>query len=844
MRGTEQGKIITDDTRIRRSMPTIEYLVSRGATVAVCSHLGRPKDGPEDRAKFSLHPCALRMGELLRREVKLAPDCVGAEVKALIGAAGEGDVLLLENTRFHGEEETQNEEAFAERLAAPFDLYVNDAFGTAHRAHASTEGVARLLRPAVSGLLLAKELEYLDGAIEGGERPMAAIVGGSKVSSKITVLEALLDKCDKVVIGGGMVFTFLKAQGLSVGTSLVEEDFVDTARAVLDKAEALGKTILLPSDIVVADAFAADASTQVVAADAIPDGWMGLDNGPQSTAEQKEFLADCKTVIMNGPLGVFEMEPFSKGTFGIIDILADLTQESGAITIIGGGDSVAATEQSGRAGDMSHISTGGGASLELLEGKQLPGVVALDDYEDDEAAGDGDNTAASAAASGGGTSMSLMKKTLADVDVKDKRVLMRVDFNVPFDKEGNITNNQRIEGAIPSIQKALDMGARAVVLMSHLGRPNGMPTKKFTLEPVAKRLGELMGKEVKFLHGCTGIIVEDACSNPPHGSIILLENVRFHAEEEGKGVRKDGTKFKPSEGEIATFRSSLYQLGDIYVCDAFGTAHRAHSSMVGMQGKMPCVAGLLVGKELTAFSQVIGESVERPLTAIVGGAKISDKVLVIENLIKQSDAIIICGGMAYTFLKECSGMSIGKSLYDKKGAELAPTLVEQAKAKGCKLVFPCDWLCGQDFCNDQETKLVTQEEGIPDGWEGMDCGPESMKLFREQVSDLYTLKIYSFNIWFPALRVSYPLITHPFVRSYFITYQYTKHPSASRYPKTGHGKQNGGVEWPGWSVRVRQLFKGYGISTRSSRRARPVWWKGHYRRRRQCNGCRQVGHGG
>lgn len=301
------------------------------------------------------------------------------------------------------------------------------------------------------------------------------------------------------------------------------------------------------------------------------------------------------------------------------------------------------------------------------------------------------------------------------------------------------------------------MGARAVVLMSHLGRPNGMPTKKFTLEPVAKRLGELMGKEVKFLHGCTGIIVEDACSNPPHGSIILLENVRFHAEEEGKGVRKDGTKFKPSEGEISAFRSSLSQLGDVYVCDAFGTAHRAHSSMVGMQGKMPCVAGLLVGKELTAFSQVIGESVERPLTAIVGGAKISDKVLVIENLIKQSDAIIICGGMAYTFLKECSGMRIGKSLYDKKGAELAPTLVEQAKAKGCKLVFPCDWLCGQDFCNDQETKLVTQEEGIPDGWEGMDCGPESMKLFREQVSGLNTLIFFSFNIWFAAFRVSYPL---------------------------------------------------------------------------------------
>jgi phosphoglycerate kinase len=239
--------------------------------------------------------------------------------------------------------------------------------------------VTKFLTPAVSGYLLAKELEYLDGAITSGEKPMAAIVGGSKVSSKITVLEALLEKCDKIIIGGGMVFTFLKAKGLNVGTSLVEDDFVDTAKAVMEKAEKLGKTILLPSDIIIADEFSADANTQTVSADAIPDGWMGLDNGPKTTEEQKEFLSDCKTVIMNGPMGVFEIEKFAKGTFGIVDILADLTKEKGAITIIGGGDSVAACEQSGRAGDMSHISTGGGASLELMEGKVLPGVAALAD---------------------------------------------------------------------------------------------------------------------------------------------------------------------------------------------------------------------------------------------------------------------------------------------------------------------------------------------------------------------------------------------------------------------------------------------------------------------------------
>ncbi|KAG7346020.1 phosphoglycerate kinase [Nitzschia inconspicua] len=369
------GKKITDDTRIRASIPTIEYLKGKGAIVTVCSHLGRP-DGKED--KYSLAPCAERMGELLGQTVTLAPDCIGEEVEKIVSAAKEGDVIMLENTRYY-KEETKNEQGFVEKLAKPFDMYVNDAFGTAHRAHASTEGVTKFLQPSVSGFLLAKELEYLDGAVSNGKKPMAAIVGGSKVSTKITVLEALLDKCDKIIIGGGMVFTFLKAKGLGVGTSLVEDDFVETAKEVMAKAEKLGKEIILPVDIVVSDKFDKDAESKIVPAEEIPDGWMGLDNGPKTTELQKEALSDCKTVIMNGPMGVFEFEKFSKGTFGIVDILADLTKEKGAITIIGGGDSVAATELSGRAGDMSHISTGGGASLELLEGKVLPGVAALNE---------------------------------------------------------------------------------------------------------------------------------------------------------------------------------------------------------------------------------------------------------------------------------------------------------------------------------------------------------------------------------------------------------------------------------------------------------------------------------
>jgi phosphoglycerate kinase len=369
------GKKITDDTRITASLPTIEYLVKKGAIVTACSHLGRPKSGPED--KFSLAPVAERLGNLLGKPVTLAPDCIGEEVATIVAEAKEGDVILLENTRFYKEEE-KNEPGFVEKLAKPFDLFVNDAFGTAHRAHASTEGVTKYLSPSVSGFLLAKELEYLDGAIANGKKPMAAIVGGSKVSSKISVLNALLDKCDKIIIGGGMVFTFLKAQGYGVGNSLVEDDYIETAKEVLAKAKALGKQIILPSDIVVADKFDKDAETKIVPATEIPDGWMGLDNGPESTKEQREALSDCMTIIMNGPMGVFEFEKFNKGTFGIVDILAERSK-AGAVTIIGGGDSVAACEQSGRAGEMSHISTGGGASLELLEGKVLPGVAALAD---------------------------------------------------------------------------------------------------------------------------------------------------------------------------------------------------------------------------------------------------------------------------------------------------------------------------------------------------------------------------------------------------------------------------------------------------------------------------------
>ncbi len=375
----EQGNI-TDDTRIRAALPTIQSLTEKGAKVILASHFGRPK-GDDYAArvtdKFRLTPVAARLSELLGKPVVKTDDCIGDAVAAKVAGLNDGDVLLLENVRFHPGEE-KNDPEFAKQLASVADLYVNDAFGTAHRAHASTEGVTHYLKPSVAGLLIEKELQFLQEAIEHPQRPLAAIVGGSKVSSKITVIETLLDKVDKLLIGGGMIFTFYKARGLSVGKSLVEEDKLELAKALEAKAKEKGVDLLLPTDVVVADNFSADANAQTVSVENIPDGWMGLDIGPDSVKVFQDALSTCKSVIWSGPMGVFEFDKFAVGTEAIARTLADLTK-TGTTTIIGGGDSVAAVEKVGVAEQMSHISTGGGASLELLEGKELPGIAALDD---------------------------------------------------------------------------------------------------------------------------------------------------------------------------------------------------------------------------------------------------------------------------------------------------------------------------------------------------------------------------------------------------------------------------------------------------------------------------------
>jgi phosphoglycerate kinase len=366
---------ITDDNRITAALPTIKKIIADGGRCILMSHLGRPKGSPNP--KYTLQPVAVRLGELLDMDVKFAPDCIGDQVKAIVKSLKDGEVVLLENLRFHAEEE-KNVPEFSQQLAELGDVYVNDAFGSAHRAHSSTEGVTKFISTCASGYLMQKELDYLGEAVANPKRPFTAILGGSKISGKIDVIDNLLPQVDNLLIGGGMAYTFYKAMGYEIGSSLLETEKLDLAKVTLEKFKTSKAKVLLPKDNVVASEFKNESPSQIVDSDKIPADKMGLDVGPKTIEEFQKVILESKTIIWNGPLGVFEFDNFAKGTDAVAAALAEATA-NGAITIIGGGDSAAAIKKAGLENKVSHVSTGGGASLEFLEGKVLPGVAALND---------------------------------------------------------------------------------------------------------------------------------------------------------------------------------------------------------------------------------------------------------------------------------------------------------------------------------------------------------------------------------------------------------------------------------------------------------------------------------
>ena len=370
----DENQIITSDKRITASLPTIKYLMERGARLILASHLGRPKG--EVKKEFSLAPVQKRLSELLGKPVRMTSDCIGPDAQKAVSEMRDGDVVLLENLRFHKEEE-KNDPKFAKELASLADIYVSDAFGTVHRAHASTEGIAHDL-PAYAGFLIEKELKFLGDALADPKRPFVAIIGGAKVSGKLEVLKNLLNKVDKLIVGGGMAYTFFKARGVGVGNSIVEPELIPEAKEILKLAIDKGVPFLLPLDHVIADKFAEDANVQIVPRTIIPEGWQGMDIGPDTIKKFANAIKDAKTIVWNGPMGVFEMDKFATGTIEIAKAVAEATAK-GAVSIIGGGDSASAVKKAGVADKMTHISTGGGASLEFLEGKVLPGVAVLQD---------------------------------------------------------------------------------------------------------------------------------------------------------------------------------------------------------------------------------------------------------------------------------------------------------------------------------------------------------------------------------------------------------------------------------------------------------------------------------
>ena len=687
----ENGQI-TDDTRIITALPTIHKILSDGGSVIIMTHLGRPKG--KFNEKYSVKHILPFIEEKLAQKIKFCEDYkITENVKSLAKSLKSGEVMMLENLRFNIEETDGNEE-FAEQLASLGDAYIMNAFGTAHRAHASTYTIAKFFPyDKMLGYLVESEIENIDKILKKAQHPFTAVLGGSKVSTKILIIDALLEKVDNLIIGGGIAFTFAKALGGKIGNSLVEDDYIQVALDVVEKAKKLGVNLYLPTDCVVADKFDADANIDHSDIFKIEDGWMGLDIGIKSANKFADIIEESKSIIWNGPIGVFEMPSFATGTLKVAMAVARAT-DKGAFSLIGGGDSIAAVNKYGLAHKISYISTAGGALLEYIEGKKLPSIKAIK-----------------------------QSYSVDDYDFRNKRVLVRVDMNVPLDEDGNITDDTRIVTALPTIQKILTDNA-SVIIMTHLGRPKGKYNEKYSLKHILPYLEDKLGKKVKFIedYKITDKVKDIAKSLKP-GEVMLLENLRFN-EGETKGDEN--------------FAKELASLGDTYVMNAFGTAHRAHASTYTIakyfgENKM---LGYLIESEINNINKVINQGTH-PYTAIIGGSKVSTKISIIEALIEKVDNLVIGGGIAFTIIKAMGG-NIGDSLFEADYIHVAENIIKKAKKYGVNLYLPTDCIVANRFDNEADIKHFNASD-IPDGWMGLDIGIKSANIFSEVIENSKTI---------------------------------------------------------------------------------------------------------
>jgi phosphoglycerate kinase len=542
------------------------------------------------------------------------------------------------------------------------------------------------------GYLVESEIKNIDKILHQPLHPFTAILGGSKVSSKIHIIEALIEKVDNLIIAGGIGYTFAKAMGGKVGDSLVENDFLDFARHIIKEAEKNKVKLYLPTDCVIADEFKNDAKIDHCNIHEIPDGWMGLDIGIKSANRFAEVIENSEKILWNGPVGVFEMPSYSMGTLKVAMSVARAT-DKGAFSLIGGGDSIAAVNKYSLAHKISYISTAGGALLEYLEGKELPSIKAIK-----------------------------QNLTIDRYNFEGKKVLMRVDFNVPLDEDGEITDDTRIVTALPTVRKILSEGG-SVIFLTHLGRPKGKVDPKYSVKQILPYLSKALDKKVKFAGDCIGeeALIASAVLKP--GECLLLENLRFHKEETEANEE---------------FAKKLAELGDAYVFNAFGTAHRAHASTYTLAKFFPedKMFGYLVENEVNNIDKVVKQA-KKPFTAILGGSKVSTKIHIIEALIEKVDNLIIAGGIAFTFAKAMGG-KVGKSLIEDDFIEVAKNIIEKAKENGVKLYLPTDCIIADEFKNDAQIEH-SEITNIKDGWMGLDIGIKSANEFTEVIENSSTI---------------------------------------------------------------------------------------------------------